>query len=174
MSTPAADHRPLPPGLRRLLRRDWPAFGLLALAGLCWLCVAALWLFTAIWPPGNADDRNLITILTVVGVVAGIVAACTAAVRLLRLQRLFVHGERVTGRVVQIGENSEDIAFAVVEYTFNGGTHRVTNVIESLPDRDQLKTGDEIDVVVDPKRPSRGYLAGLFETSEGTERRRNV
>ena len=120
-------------------------------------------MLAALRPPGGADDRHWLVVLSAAGVSTGAIAAMVSTARLLRLRQLFQNGECVSGRVVHIGQNSEDIAFAIVEYTFQGSAHRVTTVGESLPESRRPAAGDAVNVVVDPRRPSRAALPLLFD-----------
>lgn len=151
----------VPPSTGRILRRDWPAFGLTLF--VWWLAVAVLGFLGVGLHPGAWEAEPALGIA--LGLVSLLVTAATSTfigwrVRLIR--QVFARGVMLEGRIVQVGENTEGIGYAVVGYRYDGREYQVRNVTEGLPRPGDLKVGAMVEVVVDPVQPSRAFLVKRY------------
>lgn len=146
--------------LGRVLKRDWPSFGLALFIGACWLMAMAAYAWAGI----SQTESNYLLAHSLGGG-AGLMTAVFGPVlvwRIRDLRRVFARGEVVQGRVLTVGENSEYIEHAVIAYQHGGREYRVTNVTEGVLAGRRLAPGAAVDVVVDPGKPSRAFIVNLY------------
>jgi hypothetical protein len=145
----------------RILKRDWASFILSVTIIFMWLATTCY--FVAVTP--NSEDKEDRLMDSLMGVGTLLVTAVSGTVivwRLLLIRRVFARGEVVPGRILHLGENSEDIGYAVIAYQYQGREHRVKNVTEGLVGRGGFAPGDPVDLVVDPRKPSRAFVVKLY------------
>jgi len=156
----------LPPlSVGRVLWRDWPSRGLTWFAVLWWLIVASTGVAT-LWLPEKDFDRSTPLILAIIGLLISLPIAVIVAWRIQTIRRVFASGEVVAGRVVFKGENSEDIQYALLAYKFDGQEFRVKNVVEGASVQGGVNQGDCVELMVDPRKPSRAYIRKMFLDSQ--------
>jgi hypothetical protein len=147
--------------IRRVLWRDWPSRGLTIFAVLWWLIVAGAVLAT-LWVPKEDFDRSFPVTLAIIGLLISLPIGVVVVWRIWNIRRVFASGEFVTGRVVFKGQNSEDVGYALLAYTHDGQEYRVKNVVEGASAESDINQGDSVELVVDPRKPSRAYIRKLF------------
>ena len=145
----------------RVLWRDWPSRGLTLFAALWWLIVAGAGLAT-LWVSEEDFDRSFPAILGIIGLLISLLIGLIVFWRIRNIRRVFASGEVVTGRVVFKGANSEEIAYALLAYSYDGQEYRVKNVVEGASAEVEVKQGDCVELVVDPRKPSRAYIRKMF------------
>lgn len=146
----------------RVLRRDWPSFGLSVFLSFVWGFAITGYVVAAIWYPLDAEGWVLVRLLGLSAL--GITVLCGTVIvwRIHRIRQVFARGEVVRGQVRSIGENSEQIAYAVIAYEYLGREYVVNNVTEGVGGRRQFTPNEAVDIVVDPSKPSRAFIAKLF------------
>lgn len=102
----------------------------------------------------------MLTALGVAAAIATIGLGGHATLRLWFIWKAFASGLRISGRIVRVDTNSEDVESVLVEYQLDGRDHRIRNVTESL--RGQFQVGEPVELAIDPRRPRRAYLARLY------------
>jgi hypothetical protein len=146
----------------RILKRDWPSFGLAVVISAFWLIAAACYLVVVVWYPEDKEGRLLGYFLAVGALLVTALCGAVLVWRLRIIRRVFACGEVVRGQVLIVGENSEDVGYAVIAYQYQGREYRVTNVTEKPWGREGLAPDDPVDIVVDPSKPSRAFIAKLY------------
>ena len=146
--------------LGRVLKRDWPSFGLALFIGVCWLIALAGYAWAGI--SQNEDNYLLAHFMGGGAVLMTAVFGPVLAWRIRDLRRVFARGEVVQGRVLTVGENSEFIEHAVIAYQHGGREYRVTNVTEGVLAPQKLAPGSAVDIVVDPRKPARAFIVNLY------------
>jgi hypothetical protein len=141
-----------------ILKRDWPSFILSVFVCGLWLTVIFLLGLTP--SPEDKEAGRLALFMGVGTLLVTAVCGTVIAWRLLLIHRVFAHGEVVQGRVLHVGENSEDIGYAVIVYQYQGREHRVKNV--TGVGRGGLAPDDPVDIVVDPRKPARAFIVKLY------------
>jgi hypothetical protein len=147
-----------------ILRRDWPSFILTVFIIGLWLVTIACNLWAAV-TPNLEDEEDWLMMASFMGVGNLLVTAVCGTVvvwRVLLIRRVFAQGEVVRGRVLLVGENSEDIGYAVIVYQYQGREYRVRNVTQGAVGRGGLASDDPVDIVVDPRKPSRAFIVKLY------------
>lgn len=144
----------------RIVKRDWPSFGLAIFIAICWLIALAGYVFAGI----SQTRDNLVLAHFIAGGTLLMTAVFGPVLgwRIRNLRRTFARGEVVQGRVLAVGENSEFIEHAVIAYQHGGREYRVTNVTEGVLAAQRLAPGNPVDIVVDPSKPSRAFVVGLY------------
>jgi hypothetical protein len=145
----------------RILRRDWPSLWLSFFIGGLWVVAIGGYLLVAVWYP---EDREGWVLSHIMGVCVLVVTALCGALLVRRvhlIRQVFSRGEVVRGQVLSLMKNSEDVASAVLAYQYQGREYRVRNVTEGAAGRG-LSPGDPVDIVVDPSKPSRAFIAKLY------------
>ena len=146
--------------LGRVLKRDWPSFGLALFIGACWLIAIAGYAWAGI---SQTEGNYLLAHFMGGGaVLMTAVFGPVLAWRIRDLRRVFARGDVVQGRVLTVGENSEYIEHAVIAYQHGGREYRVTNVTEGVLAEPRLAPGAAVDIVVDPGKPSRAFIVKLY------------
>ena len=146
----------------RILRRDWPSFGLSVVIGVCGLVAVACYLTVAVEPPEGGDGRLIARVMGAAALSATALCGPVLVWRVRVIRRVFARGEVVRGQVLLVGENAEDVGYAVIAYRYRGREYRVTNVTEGVVGRGGLAPDESVDVVVDPGKPSRAFVAKLY------------
>lgn len=146
----------------RILRRDWPSFGLAVFVSCCWLVAVAAYVLMVFWFPEDRDNWALAHINGACFAVATVLCMGVIIWRIRTIRRVFRGGEVVRGHVVSVGENSEDISYASIAYQYQGRDYQTKNVTEGASGRGGLTPGDLVDIVVDPAKPSRAFVAKLY------------
>jgi hypothetical protein len=146
----------------RILSRDWPAYiwTVFTVCGLLFLVGG--YLVVGIWFRQDADSWVTAHITAMVGLVMLIACGALMIRRIRLLQDVFARGEVVQGQVLLLGENSEDVGYAVIGYHYRGKDYKVQNVTEGVAGRGGLKPDDEVDLVVDPRDPTRAFIVKLY------------
>jgi hypothetical protein len=144
-----------------ILRRDWPSFTLFVFMAAFWLIAIVCYLFIVARHPEDKDGRVFAIIAGIGSLLCTVSCGPIIVYRLRNIRRVFASGEMVPGQVLYIGENAEDIAYAVIGYRYQGHEYRVENVAEGTIGR-KLAEGDTVDIMVDPMKPSRAYIAKLY------------
>jgi hypothetical protein len=146
----------------RILKRDWPSFCCSVFISLWWLIVIAAYLLVAVWYPEDRDGWLLAHLMGVGGL--GLTALLGAVIvrRIHIIRRVFGRGEAVRGEILSVGENAEDIGYAVVAYQYQGRQYLVRNVTEGAVGREGLTPGAPVDIVLDPSKPSRAFISKLY------------
>lgn len=145
----------------RVWKRDWPAFGLSIFLGLIWLTVIAGYVVSAVWYPQDAEGGMIACVLGIGAAITTILCGAVIVWRIHIIRHVFARGEVVRGQVLSVGENSENIGYAVVTYEFQGHKYLVNNTTEGAGGR-RLTPDEAVDIVVDPSKPSRAFIARLF------------
>jgi hypothetical protein len=146
----------------RILKRDWPSLCFSVFISAFWLIAIACYLLVMVWYP---EDKEGWLLAYFMGGGAFLVTALCGAVLVWRLRiirRVFACGEVVRGQVLIVGENSEDVGYAVISYLYKGREYRVSNVTEGAVGRGRLAPDDLVDIVVDPSKPSRAFIVKLY------------
>jgi hypothetical protein len=149
----------------RILKRDWPAFTLLLFLGFWWLAMIAIVALTASatgWQ-SLGSDKLLLVLFGFFSALITVVCGGIVWWRVRTVRRVFAAGVVVEGEVGYVGENSEDIGYAVVLYRYNGRDYRVQNATEGAPGRGGLAVGDTVELVVDPLKPARAFVLKLYQ-----------
>jgi hypothetical protein len=146
----------------RILRCDWPSFGCSLLLGLWWSLALAAYVLAAVWYPEDRDSRLLAHLMGVSGLAATALLGAWIVRRVHIIRQVFGRGEVVRGEVLSVGENSEDVGSAVVAYQYQGRQYLVRNVTEGAVGRGGLTLGAPVDIMLDPSKPSRAFIAKLY------------
>jgi hypothetical protein len=148
-----------------ILLRDWPSLGFVAFTAL-WLLP---WTVGLGFAAAGGSAEGLRTLLELGGglALASAVFGAVAAWRVRLISRLLQHGARLSGRVLARGENSEDIRHAVVAYTLSGRAYRALITVEGAPRHFDPLPGDDVAIVVDPRRPTRAFFLAMFVDTNG-------
>lgn len=125
----------------RILLRDWPSLGFVAFTAM-WLLpwTAGLGLAAA---SGSAE--RLRTLLELGGglALASAIFGAVAAWRVRLISRLLQHGARLSGRVL-------------------ARAYRALITVEGAPRHFDPLPGDDVAIVVDPRRPTRAFFLAMF------------
>ncbi len=148
--------------VRRILKRDWPCFGLVIFIGCGWLVGIGDYVLMAMWFREDRDGWALAHILGVGVLFATVLCAVVIVWRMQVIRRVFGSGEVVQGHVLSVGENSEDIGYALIAYQYQGRDYCTRNVTEGASERGGLTPGELVELVVDPAKPSRAFVAKLY------------
>jgi hypothetical protein len=149
-----------PRSLLRLLWKDHLALGSAILAGT----VSPVWLTLLLVADWKEGDSALSSVLGGTAVLTTVVCGGWALRRLCILRRLLTHGAAVTGRILAVQSNCEDIWSATFGYTFGGREYRGKNVTGSDPG---YRAGEAITLLVDPGKPSRAVIRDLYAPDAG-------
>jgi hypothetical protein len=146
----------------RILKRDWPCFGCLIFIVVWWVMAIGGYVLAALWYPDDTDGWLFAHIMGVGGLGVTAVLGGVIARRIHIIRRVFRQGEAVRGEILTVGENSESVGYAVVAYQYQGRQYLVNNVTEGAVGRGGLTPGASVDLVVDPGKPSRAFIAKLY------------
>jgi hypothetical protein len=146
----------------RILKRDWPSFGCLVIVTFWWLMTIAGYLLAAVWLPEDRDGWLFAHLMGVSGLGVTALLGAVIARRVHIIRQVFGCGEVVRGEILSVGANSEDVGHAVVAYQYQGRQYLVRNVTEGAVGRGELTPGAPVDIVVDPSKPARAFIAKLY------------
>jgi hypothetical protein len=146
----------------RVLKRDWPSLTFAVSLGIWWSLVLACYLLVLVWYPTDSEGRLIAHLMGVVGIVMTAVFGTVIVRRIRIIRQVFGRGEVVQGEILSVGENSEDVGYAVVAYQYQGRQYLVRNVTEGAVGRGAFAPGAPVDVVVDPSKPSRAFIVKLY------------
>jgi hypothetical protein len=145
----------------RILKRDWPSFILSATIIGMWLVITCF--IVAVNPkPEDKESWEMSLVLGVGTLLLTAVCGTVIVWRLLLIRRVFAYGEVVQGRILHVGENVEGIGYAMIAYQYQGREHQVKNVTQGLVGRGGFAPDDPVDLVVDPRKPSRAFVVKLY------------
>lgn len=143
-------------------KRDWPSFGLSVFLGLVWLFVLAVYLTNAFWHPQDGEGWATAHIFGTAALVITVVCGAVIGRRIYIIRHVFACGALVQGKVLEVGENSEDIGNALIAYHYQGRDYSVRKVTEGAHDRGGIVQDELVDIMVDPKEPSRAFIVKVF------------
>jgi hypothetical protein len=146
----------------RILKRDWPSFVFAGSITVWWLLVLGAYLLAAVCYPRDSESWLIAHLMGVVGLVLTGLLGTVLVRRIHIIKQAFGCGEMVQGEVLGVGENSEDVGYAVVAYQYQGRQYLVSNVTEGAVGRGGLTPGARVDLMVDPRTPSRAFIAKLY------------
>lgn len=138
------------PGIR--LAKDWTATGLAIVAGTLWLVLLA---GVMLFPTRGGEDPLLVGIFGGMAAVATIVWAAWTLRRWLTVRRLMARGVAVSGRVLRVDANVENVWAVLLGYAYDGREHQTRIVTGARP---PCQVADTVPLLVDPARPSRAMM----------------
>lgn len=148
----------------RILKNDYGSLLLVILIGVAWLMVA----YTAVVGPlpsrrGRTVDADRGFDWRFFGIVAAAtpVAGWLVARRITGIRRVVEHGPACAGTVTGIWF-MKDRGRVEYEYQFEGQTYQAGNAIMKSRQTEAIRTGDAVELIVDPSRPSRAFLSSLY------------
>ena len=157
----------------RVIRNDYGSLLLLIFIGVAWLIVA----YTAV--VGPLPSRRGRAVDTTGGggggggaggfdwKVFGAAAVITpvfgwlAARRIAGIRRVVEYGPACDGTVTGIWF-TKDRGRVEYEYQFEGQTYQAGNAIMKNRQTEAIRQGDRVELIIDPSRPSRAFLASLY------------
>jgi hypothetical protein len=155
---------PRPTSVGRILKNDYGSLLMLIAIGVAWLLVlfAARFGFLAnrrgdVTQTDPAQVRSLVIMAVVVTVVFGFFAPR----RIARIRRVIADGPACDGTVTRINF-VKDRGRVEYEYQFNGETYEAGNAIWKNRETEAIRPGQRVELIVDPSRPSRAFLASLY------------
>lgn len=147
--------------LGRIALRDWPSTGLFVFAGMCLSLVVGSAIYGWLW--NDVECLRFAACFSILFVAPICLVWGFIVVRRIRLiARLLCQGPRVAGRIVSLGANSEDIRHAIVAYTYEDRAYRSIVTTESFHPGFAPQPGDEVELLVDPRRPKRAFFVKMF------------
>ena len=149
------------PRVRRILRLDGPARGLLLFAVLWLTTFLGLYVF-ATGSDIQASDRRFARWFLGLALVVGAAFGIAVAVRVRRIRRIFASGLILQGQVVGVSESAEGIAEAIVLVRHDGREIRVRGVTAREAGRLELSPGQTVPVALDPGHPHRAFIVSLY------------
>lgn len=148
----------------RIILRDWPSAGLVVFAAICLSLIAAATVYGWLW--SDAEGLRFALYFGVFIVAPICLVWGWIAVRRVRLiAGLLANGPRVRGRIDSLGENSEGIGHAVVTYDYEGRPFRSIITTESFAPEFSPQPGDDVELIIDPRRPQRAFFVNMFAQS---------
>lgn len=152
--------------LHRILLRDWPSAGCVVFAAMCLSLILGSAVYGWIWKDAECL-RFAFCFATLIVSPICVGWGLIVALRIRLIARLLAHGPRVSGRIVSLGMNSEDIEHAVVAYTYKDQSFSTIVTTESFWPGFSPQAGDEVELLVDPDRPKRAFFAKMFVGANG-------
>ena len=132
----------------RILAKDPAALAPAVFAGLWYVVIGVM---IALLPSGTDP-----LMLAIFGTITALVTiACGAAVlhHVSFIRRTLAEGASVEGHVAGLGENSEGVGYAEVEYEHAGRPYRTRLPMQGMPG--VYQPGQTVALLVDPRKPSR-------------------
>lgn len=123
------------------------------------IIVGALWLVLLVglvfFPTPGGEDPLLLRIFGGMGAMATGAGASWALRRWLSIRRLLARGVAVSGRVLRVDANAEDVWALRLGYAFDGREYQIRSVTGVEPPH---QVGDAVSLLVDPAAPWRAML----------------
>ena len=147
----------------RILKNDYASLALLIFIGVAWPMAG---LAAAGWLPGRRGgaietggdpDRFLLGLAVVITPLFGWLAFR----RIAAIRRVVENGPACVGTVTLVWF-MKDRGRVEYEYQFEGKTYQAGNAIMKNRETDTIRQGDRVELIVDPSRPSRAFLASLY------------
>ena len=149
----------------RVLKNDYGSFLMVAAIAVAWIiCIGGSVLgFLPRHRGGGAVEvgPTLAIILLVVAAALTILLGWLVARRVSSIRRVITSGPEVNGHILSVGF-VKDRGRVEYEYEFQGKTYVAGNAIMKNKQTEQIQTGDEVNLIVDPEKPSRAFLAFLY------------
>jgi len=140
------------PSTVRLLATDQAPRGLAIVAGVMWL---ALGVGVFLFPTPGGEDPLLVGIIGGMAALATVAAAGWMLRRWMEARRLRARGVAVSGRVLRVEANAEEVWAVVVGYVVEGRGYELRRVTGSTP---PYEVADTVSLLVDPARPTRAMM----------------
>ena len=147
----------------RILKNDYASLVLLIFIGVAWLMAA---LAGAGWLPGRRGgaidtggdpDRFMLGLALVITPLFGWLAYR----RIAAIRRVVRDGPACVGTVTLVWF-MKDRGRVEYEYQFAGQTYQAGNAIMKNRETQTIRQGDRVELIVDPAKPSRAFLASLY------------
>ena len=147
----------------RIVKNDYGSLVLLIFIGVAWVMAG---LAAAGWLPGRRGgavetggdpDRFMLKLAVVVTPLFGWLAFR----RIAAIRRVVEDGPACAGTVTAIWF-MKDRGRVEYEYQFEGQTYQAGNAIMKNRETETIRQGDRVELIVDPLRPSRAFLAALY------------
>ena len=149
----------------RILKNDYPSLLMLICIGVIWVAAIGGGIFGFLPKRrggGTVEvDSTMMMILIVVAVIVTLMLGWLAAKRIDDIKRVIRVGPEVKGHIQSI-TFFKDRGRVEYEYQHKGQTYQSGNAIWKNRKTTRLQNGDEITLIVDPKNPSRAFIASLY------------
>ena len=142
------------PRIGSILWTDWPAlFGL--------MCLPVIWLICAQLPFIRRDGGFGLFDALALALPLSLLAGGFVAWRIMRIQRLFAHGQLVRARVTRLDTVTDRCR---LEFTYDFGGVRVTSYTPVYKNRQvaALALNQEVEVLVDAMHPDHAIVRQLY------------
>src|SRR5262245_2628062 len=142
------------PRIGSILWTDWPAlFGAMSLP--------VIWLICAQLPFIRRDGGFGVLDAVVLAVPLSLLAGGFVVWRIMRIHRLFAHGQLVRARVTRLDTVTDRCR---LEFTYDFGGNRVTSCTRVYRNRQvaALALDQEVEVLVDAARPDNAIVRQLY------------
>lgn len=149
----------------RILKNDYPSLLMLIFIGVMWVLAIAGTIFGFLPKRRGGGaievDSTMSMIMIVIAVIITILFGWLASKRIGDIKRIINRGPEVKGRIQSIGF-IKDRGRVEYDYEYDGQSYHAGNAIWKNRETTKLQDGEEILVIVDPKRPSRAFIASLY------------
>jgi len=145
--------------LKRLLWTDYPAF-------FASLVPLVSWIVYLSWAPAWRDTGPIIKpearpIFLGVAIIATVLCSIIIASRIYLFNRVFRDGKQVHGKIIQ-AEIRRDHGRVEYTYIYNHQEFFSKVDLHRNAQTKALSKGDQVTLMVDPKKPSRAFICDLY------------